>query len=70
DCRVFDLEALRQTGSLAFTLTPAGDLSIVTAHSIAGERLWNTHQGAPLPAIVMRRSEPTSAQASADQIGQ
>ena len=50
-CTVFDIRRLRQTGSLAFDLTEAGDLRITSAHEQAGARPWNATQG-PAPGSV------------------
>ncbi len=40
-CKVYDLERLRTTGSLAIT-----DKGIVTARDLSGQRIWNTAQRA------------------------
>ncbi len=40
-CQVFDPKRLRQTGALAFIVTD-GDLEMVSAREVAGQRLWNS----------------------------
>ena len=44
-CLVYDLARLRNTGALAFSLAPNGDLRIDTAYAAAGRRPWNRWQG-------------------------
>jgi competence protein ComEC len=44
-CLVYDLARLRNTGALAFSLAPNGDLLIDTAYAAAGRRPWNRWQG-------------------------
>lgn len=41
-CRVFDIVALRETGSLAIDLAGNGDLAITTASDVAGRRPWSS----------------------------
>ena len=61
-CDVFDLLALRMTGSLAFFLDDAGNLVIETAHQRAGWRPWNQRQG-PVSdtSIVLTQNVETAA---------
>ena len=40
-CQVFDIIALRNTGSLALEVLENGDLKITTASDVAGNRPWN-----------------------------
>lgn len=57
ECLVFDVEALRKTGALALDLNKAGDLIVTTAHSIAGVRPWNQHQGSTTKPYHLRQNE-------------
>jgi len=49
-CQVFDIAALRQTGSLALDIAENGDLRITTASDVAGDRPWTA----------LREKTPTS----------
>ena len=52
-CLVFDINTLRSTGALAFTLDDDGSLVITTAHGVAGQRPWNANQGRAHAATVI-----------------
>jgi competence protein ComEC len=39
-CEAFDIERLRETGSLGLSLTQAGDLEIISARAVTGDRPW------------------------------
>lgn len=41
DCEVFDQNRLRETGSVAITVSDTGTLQIKTARALAGRRYWN-----------------------------
>ena len=60
-CAVFDLRALRKTGALALDLTDTGDLIITTAHSVAGQRPWNSGQGPVEPPLRLSLLEKRAA---------
>ena len=45
-CTVYDVDRLRQTGSLAFDLAEDGALVITRARDVTGTRPWNSGQGA------------------------
>ena len=70
-CAVYDLRALRKTGALALNLTDAGDLVITTAHSVAGQRPWNSGQGPVLPplrlSLLEKRAATTALISQTDQ---
>jgi competence protein ComEC len=40
-CESYDLDRLRETGSLGLSLTDTGGLSIIAAQAVTGNRLWN-----------------------------
>ena len=52
-CAVFDVVKLRETGSLAISLRDDGALKIVSARAIAGNRLWNSDEGAVQTPIIL-----------------
>ncbi|PUB19292.1 ComEC/Rec2 family competence protein [Yoonia sediminilitoris] len=53
-CLVFDIKALRNTGSLALSQDATGQLVVTTAHGVAGNRPWNRRQGPAQPPIVLK----------------
>lgn len=63
-CEVFDIERLRATGSLGITITPTGDLGVITAQSIVGNRPWNaqSEDDAAALSFVMRAKPPQFAE--------
>ncbi|WP_375255325.1 ComEC/Rec2 family competence protein [Yoonia sp.] len=66
-CLVYDVSALRETGSLAVDVNPEGDLEIVTAHFIAGARPWNARQGPRGEPIILSR-DPIKRAAEATRL--
>lgn len=56
-CEVFDIKRLRETGALAMSVDPKGDLHITTARDRNGLRPWNANNapdGAWTPLVLTR----------------
>jgi competence protein ComEC len=63
-CKVIDIEKLRVSGSLAISTTLTGDLEVITAQSIAGNRPWSAQSDGDPAALsfVLRAGPPQFAE--------
>ena len=64
-CEVFDIERFRETGSLGISLTPNGDLQVIAAQALTGNRPWNAKSdGSPIAlSFILEADSPQFAQA-------